>query len=258
MKPGGINTEAGSVFYLMDPKFQEFMQNRLQFGSESLLNTEVGIKGRYFDDAVGLRLAAFYMDRSNAQLEWWIWDDINFIWVGYLDSVPKGTNYGAELELDYQLSSHVELFANVGWLNTNVEEISVVDLGPPGEWTQSSIVEVKNRDQTKAPQWQYNVGGNFYLTDQLSVQLEMEGRDDSFYGYYHNEEIDGYNLFNTSIGYEVGNFNIRAWGRNLTNKTYSIHGLYFGNDPRKDYLNEAFMQLGEPRVYGIDVKYTFH
>jgi len=258
VKPGGINTEASSVFYLMDPKFQEFMQGRLQFGGENLLNTEVGIKGRYFDNAVGLRLAAFYMDRSNAQLESWIWDDINFVWVGYLDSVPKGSNYGAELELDYRINDHIELFANVGWLQTNVEEISVVDLGPSGEWTQSSIVKVTNRDQTKAPQWQYNLGGNFYLTDRLTAQLALEGRDDSYYGYYHNEQIDGYKLFNASIGYEIGNFNIRAWGRNLTNETYSVHGLYFANDPRKGYINEAYMQLGEPRVYGIDVKYTFH
>lgn len=258
VKPGGINTEASSVFYLMDPKFQTFMQGRLQFGSESLLNTEVGIKGRYFDDALSLRLAAFHMDRSDAQLEAWIWDDINFIWVGYLDSVPKGANYGAELELNYQIGDRIELFSNVGWLQTKVRKISVIDLGPPGEWTQSSFVDVKNRDQTKAPRWQYNLGGNFHLTDQISARLELEGRDDSYYGYYHNQKIAGYHLFNASIGYAIGSFNIRAWGRNLSNKNYSVHGLYFANDPRKDYVNEAYMQLGEPRVFGVDVKYTFH
>lgn len=258
VKPGGINTEASSVYYLMDPKYQTFMQNRLQFGSESLLNAELGIKGEYLDDSLSVRLAAFHMDRSNAQLESWIWDDINFIWVGYLDSVPDGTNYGAELELNWQATDRIELFANVGWLKTNVEAISVVDLGPPGQWTQSEIVDIRNRDQTKAPEWQYNIGGDFYLTEHISARLELEGRDDSYYGYYHNQKIDAYNLFNASIGYEIGQFNIRAWGRNLTNETYAVHGLYFANDPRKDYVNEAYMQLGEPRVYGIDVKYTFY
>jgi outer membrane receptor protein involved in Fe transport len=258
VKPGGVNTEASSVFGFMDPKFQAFMQDRLVFGSETLLNTELGIKGRYLDDSLSLRAAFFYMDRSDAQLESWIWDDTNFIWVGYLDSVASGSNYGMELELDYQLSDTVELFAGIGWLKTKVDHMTVVDLGEPGEWTQSTITAVKNRDQAKAPEWQYNIGTNLFFTDRLSARLEIEGRDDSFYGYYHNQEIDGYTLVNASIGYRVGAFNIRAWGRNLTDEDYAVHGLYFGNDPRKAYVNESYLQFGEPRVYGIDVKYEFH
>ena len=30
------------------------------------------------------------------------------------------------------------------------------------------------------------------------------------------------------------------------------------SDPRKLYETEAYYQLGEPRVYGIDVRYEFH
>ena len=258
VKPGGVNTEASSVFGFMDPKFREFMQERLQFGSESLLNKEIGIKGRYLDNALNLRAALFHMDRSDAQLESWIWDDINFLWVGYLDSVASGSNYGFELEVDYQLSTAVEIFAGLGWLQTKVDKITVVDLGQPGEWTQSVITDVKDRDQTKAPQWQYNLGTNLYFTDQLSARVEIEGRSDSFYGYYHNQKIAGYTLLNASIGYQLGAINIRAWGRNLTDEDYAVHGLYFANDPRKGYVNEAYRQFGEPRVFGIDVKYVFH
>jgi len=258
IKPGGVNTEASSVFGFMDPKFRDFMQERLQFGSESLLNKEIGIKGRYLDNALNLRAAMFHMDRTDAQLESWIWDDINFLWVGYLDSVDSGSNYGLELEIDYQLSATVEIFAGLGWLQTKVDEITVVDLGQPGEWTQSVITDVKNRDQTKAAEWQYNLGTNLYFTDRLSARLEIEGRSDSFYGYYHNQKIAGYTLLNASIGYQAGAFNIRAWGRNLTDEDYAVHGLYFANDPRKGYVNEAYRQFGEPRVFGVDVKYVFH
>ena len=258
VKPGGVNTEASSVFDFMDPKFREFMQKRLQFGSESLLNKEIGIKGRYLGDTLSLRAALFHMDRTDAQLESWIWDDVNFLWVGYLDSVASGSNYGLELELDYQLSAAIELFAGLGWLQTRVDKITVVDLGQPGEWTQSVITDVEGRDQTKAPQWQYNLGANLFFTDQLSTRLEIEGRSDSFYGYYHNQKIAGYTLINASIGYQAGAFNIRAWGRNLTDKDYAVHGLYFANDPRKGYVNEAYRQFGESRAFGVDVKYAFY
>ena len=258
VKPGGVNTEASSVFDFMAAKFRLFMQDRLQFGSESLLNKEIGIKGRYFDDALSLRAALFHMDRSNAQLESWIWDDSNFIWVGYLDSVKDGTNYGFELEMDYQLSNSVNLFTGIGWLKTSVDEMTVVDLGEPGEWSESSFRTVNNRDQTKAPQWQYNVGTNIHFSSRFNARLELEGRSDSFFGYYHNQKISGYTLVNASLGYQMGATTIRIWGRNLGNKDYAVHGLYFANDPRKGYVNEAYRQFGEPRVYGVDVRYEFH
>lgn len=257
VKPGGVNTEASSVFGFMDPKFREFMRSRLQFGSESLSNREVGIKGRYLDNTLTLRAAAFHMDRNNAQLESWIWDDVNFLWVGYLDSVRRGSNYGMELELDYQLTAAVEVFAGIGWLRTNVDEITVIDLGQPGQWTQSVITTVTGREQTKAPQLQYNIGTRLYFTDRLSARLEIEGRSNSFYGYYHNQEIAAYSLINASVGYQLGAVTIRAWGRNLADKDYAVHGLYFANDPRKGYINESYRQFGEPRVLGIDVKFSF-
>jgi len=258
VKPGGINTEASSVFNFMAPKFRLFMQDRLQFGSESLLNKEIGIKGRYLGNALSLRAALFHMDRSNAQLESWIWDDTNFLWVGYLDSVNSGTNYGFELELDYQLSDAVRFFTGIGWLKTSVDEMTVVDLGEPGEWTESTFKTIKNRDQTKAPQWQYNIGTNIYFSPRLSARFELEGRSDSFYGYYHSQKISGYSLINASVGYQLGSTTIRLWGRNLGDKDYAVHGLYFANDPRKGYVNEAYRQFGEPRVYGVDVRYEFH
>lgn len=258
VKPGGVNTEASSVFDFMAPKYREFMQGRLRFGSESLLNKEIGLKGRYLENTLSLRAALFHMDRKDAQLESWIWDDANFLWVGYLDSVNKGTNYGLELELDYQVSPAINLFAGTGWLKTNVDEITVVDLGQPGEWTASTITVVNDRDQTKAPQWQYNIGTNVYFTPRLNARFELEGRSDSFYGYYHNQEIAGYTLLNASLGYHINAFTIRVWGRNLADKDYAVHGLYFANDPRKGYVNEAYRQFGEPRVYGVDVRYEFH
>ncbi|MGA9573176.1 MAG: TonB-dependent receptor, partial [Lysobacterales bacterium] len=68
VKPGGVNTEASSVFDYMDAKYRDFMRSRLVFGSESLVNTEIGIKGLYLDGTLSLRTALFYMKRSDAQL----------------------------------------------------------------------------------------------------------------------------------------------------------------------------------------------
>lgn len=256
-KPGGVNTEASSTFSFMDPEFQPFMSGRLRFDKEILLNKEIGMKGVYFDDALSVRATLFHMDRDDAQLESWIWDDVNFLWVGYLDSSSSGENYGAELELNYRPADLVDLFANIGWLQTNVTAMTIVDLGAPGQPVDSTISNIRDRDQTKAPEWQYNVGGDLRISRNLTARIEVEGRTESYFGYYHNQKLDGYALLNFSIGYEIDPVKIRLWARNLTDKNYAVHGLYFGNDPRKDYVNESYRQFGEPRVFGVNLRYDF-
>jgi iron complex outermembrane receptor protein len=250
-KPKGINTEAQSSFTLMSDVFQDFMQSKLSFDTETLRNYEVGLKGRYLADTLTIRAALFYMDRKNAQLESWMWDPDSFLWIGYLDSVDKAHNYGAELELNYQVSESLAFFVNVGYLETNVDSITAYDL------YAENFVEHKDRDQSKSPNYQYSVGFVIEPIQNLSSRIEWAGQDDSYYGYYHDGKIDSYNLLNANISYQLSDLSIDVWGRNLTDEDYAVHALYFGNDPRKGYENEVYNQLGEPRVYGLTITYEF-
>ena len=64
------------------------------------------------------------------------------------------------------------------------------------------------------------------------------------------------NLINASIAYKEEQWQIRLWGRNLTNKNYTIRGFgSFGNDPRDGYTTRPFVQFGEPRMIGITGDY---
>jgi outer membrane receptor protein involved in Fe transport len=250
-KPGGINTEVSSVGGFVRPELMPFLLARTRFDSEKLLNREIGLKGRYLDDRLSLRVAAFHMDRDNAQLESWTWDAVNFIWVGMLDTSSDGENYGLEIEANFMVSNRVELFGSLGLLRTEIDELTVFDLDT------DNFTEKSNRDQTKAPEYQFNVGANINLTDRLTARIELEGQDQSFYGYYHDGRIDSYELVNASLTYTVRQFEVRLWGRNLTDEDYSVHGLYFGNDPRKDWIPESYFQYGEPAVWGVSLGYQF-
>jgi len=250
-KPKGINTEAQSSFALMSADFQSFMSSKLSFDTETLRNYEVGLKGRYLDEQLTVRAAVFYMDRKDAQLESWMWDPDSFLWIGYLDSIDKAHNYGAELELNYQVSESLALFANLGYLKTNVDSVTAYDLDI------GDFVEHKDRDQSKSPNYQYSVGFVIEPFENLSSRIEWAGQDDSYYGYYHDGKIDSYNVLNANISYQLGDLSVDVWGRNLTDEDYAVHALYFGNDPRKFYENEVYNQLGEPRVYGVTLSYEF-
>ncbi len=252
VKPGGVNTETSSSFPIINPSFQPFLQSRQQFSAETLFNREIGIKGQYLDDDLSMRLSLFHMERSNAQLESFVWDASTFIFTGFLDSNSDAENYGVELEINYQLTAKAGFFANIGYLKTSVDELTVFDLA------SSQFLTRNKRDQTRAPNWQYNLGVNLGLGEKLRGRFEVEGRDNSFFGYYHNGRIEAYTIANASIDYQIGRVNIQAWIRNMFDKDYQIHGLYFANDPRDGFaVNKSYYQFGEPRVYGLNLSYSF-
>ncbi len=249
-KAGGVNTAASSSFALMQPLFREFMRGRLLVGRETLLNREFGLKGRYADGRLVLRAALFAMQRDNAQLESWMWDGGAFLWIGFLDNVD-GSNTGAELEMEFDATARTQLFASLGWLDTEVDRIETYDLDLGG------FVERSGIDQAKSPELQFNVGASVTLSDRWRARVEVEGRGDNRFGYYHLGTLPSYTLLNASVAADFGSTELLFWGRNLADEDYAVHGLYFGNDPRKGWINETYLQYGEPRVVGVTARYSF-
>ena len=252
VKPGGVNTDTSSNFPVIDPMFQTFLLDRQNFRKETLFNKELGIKSRLMNEKLDLQLTLFHMDRNNAQLESFLFDATSFIFTSYLDSTSDAENYGVELQANYEISSNLELFTNIGYLETSVDEINVFDLD------LFQFATRNNRDQAKAPKWQYHAGLNMRFSESLRGRVEVEGRDDSFFGYYHNGQIEGYTLVNASLNYRIGKLNIQGWVRNLFDENYEVHGLYFANDPRDFFsVNRSYYQFGEPRVYGVNFSYEY-
>ncbi|MEQ8660598.1 MAG: TonB-dependent receptor, partial [Gammaproteobacteria bacterium] len=224
----------------------------LRFDTETLFNKELGVKGRYLDDRLAVRLALFHMDRSNAQLENWLWDASTFVFVGLLDNVDDAENYGAELEVDARLSDSLALAARVGWLETEVESMTVFDLDT------NSFRQLRGRDQARAPRWQYHFALNWDIVPGLRGNLAVEGRDEQFFGYYHDGRLDAYTALNANLAWRVRDVEARLWARNLLNTDYAVHGLYFANDPRDGFgVNRTYTQPGEPRVYGVELSWYF-
>jgi len=253
-KPGGVNTTASANQPYMSPGFQAFTRDKLNFGDETLLNKEIGLRTEQLDQRLSVSVALFHANRSDAQLENWMWDEDAGLWISYLDSTSDTTSYGAELETTFHLNSHVELFANLGWLDTEVDSIEAFDLD------LAQFVDKEGRDQAKSPAYQYTVGTQLALNERWSGRLEVEGQDDSYYGYYHDGKLGDYNLFNASVQWRMDAFSITLWGRNLSDENYAVHGLYFAADPRDDFgawQNQSYLQPGEPRSYGVQLLYSF-
>ena len=210
------------------------------------------MKGLFLDDRLQMRLTGFHMDRYDAQLESFVFDPSTFVFTSFLDSTSNAENYGAEFETSFTANEFVEFFANVGYLETEVDQLTVFDLDLLAFRISSG------RDQAKSPNWTYNTGFNFTVNDRLRGRVEVEGRDKNFFGYYHNGEIEAYTVTHASMSYVTGNVTIQAWVRNLFDTNNEVHGLYFANDPRDVFsVNRSYFQRGEPRVFGVNLNYAF-
>lgn len=249
-KAGGVNGEALGQAQKnnFDDSIIGFLNDRLEFDTETANNMEVGYKGTYLEGRWQVRAAAFYMERDDVQLKGWYNEGPLF--VGYIDNGSSGKNRGVEIETQLAVTPSLELFASAGYLDTEIEDFFILD--------DDMLLDKSGRDQGHAPSYQYSIGAQWAILDNLSARLDVEGRDSFYFSDSHDQQSSAYNLVHASLGYTINNLHFKLWGRNLTDKDYAVRGFYFANDPRDFYEDDqAYIQLGDPRTFGLTATYNF-
>ncbi len=236
-KAGGVNTDGSLPEKLRD------------FDPEYLWNYEVGYKLSLLDNKAYIRLAAFYMDRRDIQVKSSndiLRPDGSSEFIIYLGNAAEGENYGLEFDSAWQVNENLELFAALGLLNTELNDF----VNANGE-------NFSGRDQAHAPNYTYNVGLNYFITDDWLFNLSVDGKDEFYFSDSHNEKSKSVNLVNASLAYSIDSWQVKAWVRNATDQDYKTRGFYFGNDPRDGYTAKQYTQYGEPSVFGLTLDYQF-
>lgn len=220
------------------------------FDEETLLNYELGAKATLLENTLAVRVALFYMDREDQQVRG------SFVipqpsgattFIDYTSNAAQGENLGAEIEVDWLASDALQLWANIGLLDTEF-----------GDYINVFGEDLSGREQAHAPNYQYALGGEYTWPSGFYLRLELEGKDDFYFSDRHAEQSSSYDLLGASVGLERDNWSISLWGRNLTDEDYEVRGFgSFGNDPRKGYITEPYYQFGEPRMVGVSAQYQF-
>jgi outer membrane receptor protein involved in Fe transport len=235
-KAGGVNTDG-----TLDEAEREF-------DTEYQWAYEVGVKSSLLDNSLQVRVAAFYNDRQDIQIKESIIPigkpDDGF--VEYIANASEGSNYGLEIETVWQATTALQLFANAGFLRTEIDGCDGAD-----------CIDLVGRDQAHAPRYQYSAGVKFDVSENLNVQVDIEAKDEFYFSSSHNAKSESYELLNARIGYELDAWSLALWGRNLTDEEIQTRGFRFGNDPRDGYTPNTYVQLGEPRIIGLTGRYKF-
>ena len=244
-KTGGVNGEAiGTAIARQMTDVTDFLLARSTFTPELLSSLELGYKWANADQSQQLTVAAFAQYRDDVQLKGWINQQQTFI--GYIENAASGRVNGLELEWRQRLNQQWLWFANVGLLDSNMQ----------GYITQDGI-DMSGRELAHAPSYSVNSGLQWQLHDDLVVTLQVDGKDKFYYSDSHNEQSQRIALVHASVNYQLADWQISLWARNITDRDYGVRGFFFGNDPRIEYAARGYEQFGEPRRSGVTINYAF-
>jgi len=236
-KAGGTNTDG------------TLPDNLRTFDPEYLWNYEIGYKASLLNGDAFVAATAFYMDRKDVQVkssQTVTRDDGSSEFVDYLGNAAEGTNYGIEVETQWQANEDFHVFAMIGLLETEFKGF----VNANGE-------DLSGRDQAHAPGYQFHIGFDYYLSQFWSFSASVEGKDEFYFSDSHEQKSDSVVLINASVTYQAEDWFVKLWTRNLTDEDYQTRGFYFGNDPRDGYTAKPYYQYGEPMVFGATFDYQF-
>ena len=235
-KQGGFNVGLG----LLDGT----TSSDLEYDPEFLTNYEIGMD-LSVSDKTDLRIVGFYSERTDQQVLISTQVDPNDpnTFVFLTQNAAEGENYGLELNLNSDLSDDLDVFVNLGLLNTEIKS-----------W--ESRPEIQGREQAHAPSNSYSFGLNYRPTPETYLNLHATGKSGFYYSDSHNNKSDSYILLNSSFGYNYEDWVVELWIRNLFDEYYATRGFYFGNEA-PDFADTLYERHGDPRHIGLSIRYDF-
>ncbi|MFT4809499.1 MAG: iron complex outermembrane receptor protein [Paraglaciecola sp.] len=217
------------------------------YGAETLNAYEIGLHSQ-LSQSIRLYSAAFYYDYQDQQ----VFMNQSAVTLGapplqLLSNVGESAIYGAEFDLNAQLTSALSTKFSIGYL-PEAHLVSFVD---------ASGVEIKDNRLPFTSKWNVAAQAD-YLVELNSGQLNFHIDADYQSTFYFDQNQSpfaiqkGYLLWNARVAWEKANWTIGAWVKNLTNEEYSH--LKF------DLVNLFGMLQdfkGEARQVGLDLHYDF-
>jgi len=232
-KAGGFNTDG-----TLDADLREF-------GEEFLIEYELGLKANLLENSLQVKAAVFHDDRRDQQVKsstGRIRANGSTEFIDFIGNAAEGTNNGLELEARWFPTERLSLTASMGILDATFDS-----------FLNSEQQDLSGRDQAHAPGYMAHIAAD-YQFGAWALSVSVDAKDEFYFSDSHGIKSDPYELVNMNLSYSTEQWSLSFWGRNLGDQDYAVRGFFFGafgNDPRKGYAPEPYLQFGEPRRVGI-------
>ena len=222
------------------------------YGTEKLWNYELGWRASFLERRLRTRVTLFFMDREDIQVDSSLQLGDGNTFALYKDNAASGSNYGTELELDWQVSDNWRWFASVGLLRTQFDDYNYID--PSDNQTR---IRLDGREQAYAPRYTFSVGTEYAWNNGLFASVSVEGKDSYLFDVLNEQSLGAYTVARLRLGYRSGGWQYLLWINNLANERYDVRGFYFANEPPWYDHPRKWVTQGAPRQAGISVMREF-
>jgi len=214
-KPGGFNP------YADNPSLA-------RFDRETIWASELGIRGRAFDDRLHTTLTGFYNHFDNYQIER-VFGGTQFLVV----NADEARSYGLEFEIQWELMRGLTLQGAVGYNKTELTHYRDPITGQ--NYSGNNAPYIPNFTALVALNYAHDSGIRANVEYVAAGDVEY---DDANADYYRQ---NAYGVLNARVGFERDSYGIYLFGRNLAEKEYYT-------------FKNQFTQAGvaaEPRILGL-------
>lgn len=232
-KGGGINVDA-RISPPADP---------LTYGTETLWNHELGVRGHARDGFVRGEVTLFHLVRRDVQVR---------------DSAGFGGNYrfftangrdarvsGLEASAAWDATRGLTFHGSLALMDSELDRFTLANGNAGG-----------GRALANAPRHGYTLGARARSGAGLFASLELVGRAEQFDSNNQNEARRAFRVLHATLGREWDAWTFTLWARNLLDETYDKRVYFFGNaDP--DYLETRYETRADPRQVGVTAAWRF-
>ncbi len=203
---------------------------------EDSSSVELGYKGQYVDNRLRINAAVFSTEVENQQF----FSFIGAISAQILTSIPKVSLSGAEIDVFYQATDKLSLFAAYGFTDSEIDEYP------------TDITAVGN----DAPYIAENTGNLGFqyrtpLTTNMGLffRVDYERRGSQFWDVNNSTARSALDFINARLGLESedGKWSATATGQNLGDENYN-----------SEWVSGGFSAAAPGRVWNVQFRYSFY
>jgi len=248
VRAGGVNANLLASIDALAPEQRGDLRNLGTFDSESLINSELGWRWRSPKGTFTSDLTLFSMARRDQQTKSSLViprPDGSTAFIDYSNNASQGSNRGLEWQLAWAATDTITLRGALGLLDAKFDR-----------YISATGDDLAGREQPHAPRYTGHVALNWQPLKRLALGIETTAMDSFYFSDRHDTRSPSRVLLNGYIKWQLDEWSLQLWSRNITNEDYFARGFgSFGNDPRKEYATEPYFQYAEPRMVGLTLTF---
>ena len=232
-KAGGVNIDA-RISPPADP---------LTYGTETLWNTELGIRGHALDRRLTGEFTVFHLARRATQVR----DSAGFggSYRFFTANARSAHVTGLEAAASYTLTDALSLHATLAHMESELDRFALANGNTGG-----------GRRLANTPRYGYTLGARFRDASGFFANAELVARASQFDSNNQNEARRAFRVVHANFGYTWRAWTFTLWARNLLDARYEKRVYFFGNeDP--DYIETRYETRADPRQLGASAAYRF-